>query len=509
MSPRLSKSRFQAGLQCRKRLWLAVNARELATPTSPSKQHMFDTGHVVGQLAQTRYPGGVLVEEDHTQSQQALETTRALLDRDDLPGALYEAAIEYRGVMVRADVLARVGENEWDMIEVKSGTKVKPEHVTDAAVQLWVLRGAGLNVRRAHLMHLDRSYVHDGGAYDVHRLFAAQDVTEDAAAFMPHIPGLVDSFMSMLASPEPPQVGIGSHCRNPYDCEFADHCHAFLPERPVTKLPRISERTLNALLVAGIHGIDDVPLDFPGLTAAQRTVCQLVQSGEARFDGDVGRSLAALQYPVHFLDFETIMPALPLRSGVKPYQQLPFQWSIHTLHASGELTHAEYLHLGGDDPRPPLAKSMLAALGTQGTIVTYTPFERTRIRDLAAALPEYASALAALEPRLFDLERVVASHVRHPACLGATSIKVVLPALVPELSYDGLGIHDGNMASVLYLKAITGQLDDDTRERVHADLLEYCGLDTLAMVRLLEVLRSAAGAHAQPHADNPGSSCNA
>lgn len=494
MSPRLSKSRFQAGLQCPKRLWLTAHAPELATPTSERQQHIFDTGHAVGELARTRFPGGVLVAEDHTQSAQALETTRALLASDPQPPAIFEATFEYGGVFVRADVIRRAGDGEWDLIEVKSGTKVKPENVTDIAVQLWVLEGAGLRIRRAYLMHLNRDYVYPGGDYDVRELFSPEDVTDQARAFTAQVPALVADMLAMLESPEPPDVRIGKHCNDPYDCDFAEYCHAFLPERPVTSLPRLNAATLDALLAAGIHAIDEVPTSFPGLTTQQREVCELVRTGEPRFVGDVARTLSGLAYPLRFLDFETLMSALPLWPGTRPWQQIPFQWSLHVLDEDGSLTHMEFLHEGPGDPRPSLTESLLDALGTHGSIIVYTSFERTRLRELASALPEHAAALAALEPRLFDLERAVAWHVRHPECLGSTSIKVVLPALAPDLTYSGLGIADGNTAALRYLHAITGHADDETRERTFAELREYCGLDTLAMVRLLEVLREAAPA---------------
>ena len=213
MANRLSKSRFQTGLQCPKALWLSTHARELADPTPETQQHIFDTGTAVGELARERFADGVLVAEDYTQSAQALETTRRLLE--DPPSAIFEAALEHGGVFVRPDVLVRVGENLWDLYEVKSGTKVKDVNITDVAVQTWVLEGAGLPIRRAYLMHLDNTYVYEGGDYDLERLFVAEDVTADARAYLPQVPGLVAEMLAMLDVAEPPAVADRQALRHP------------------------------------------------------------------------------------------------------------------------------------------------------------------------------------------------------------------------------------------------------------------------------------------------------
>jgi predicted RecB family nuclease len=490
MANRLSKSRFQTGLQCSKALWLSTHARELADATPDTQQHIFDTGNAVGELARERFANGVLVAEDYTQSAQALATTRRLLE--DPPSAIFEAALEHGGVFVRPDALVRVADNLWDLYEVKSGTRVKDVNITDVAVQLWVLEGAGLPIRRAYLMHLDRGYVYEGGDYDLERLFIAEDVTAAARACLPMVPDLVTEMLAMLDNAEPPAVAIGKHCDSPYTCAFWDHCHEFLPVRPVTELPRISESLLDALIADGIFAIEDVPLDYPNLSKAQREVCELVRSGEPRIVGDVGRSLAGLSYPIHFLDFETFMSALPLYPGTHAWQMITFQWSDHILHQNGDLEHREFLHQGVGDPRPSFVTSLIETLGDSGSVVVYSPFENSRLNELALAYPDHAEAIAAIQTRIFDLLKTVRTHVRHPDCLGGSSIKVVLPALVKDLSYDGLGISDGNVASMLYCQAATGALTAEDCATVYADLREYCGTDTLAMVRLFEVLSADA-----------------
>lgn len=489
MAHRLSKSRFQTGLQCPKALWYACHARELADPIGENQQHIFDTGTAVGELAQERFPGGVLVAEDYTQSTQALETTRSLLE--DPPDVIYEAALQHEGVFVRPDILVRVGDGLWDLYEVKSSTRVKPENITDVAVQTWVLEGAGLKIRRAYLMHLNNKYVYEGRDYDLERLFVAADVTDAARDYVGEVPGQVARMLAMLDGPEP-DMRIGKQCASPYTCSYHGHCHSFLPSQPVTALPRISAQVLDSLLEDGVHAIGDVPLDYAGLTRGQRDVIEVVRRGEPRYVGDLAQSLSALKHPVYFMDFETFSSALPLYPGTRPWQQLPFQWSVHVSRGEGRLEHFEYLHEGTDDPRPGFTASLLAALGDSGSVVVYSSFENTQLTALAEAFPQHADAIARVQERLFDLMVPVRSHVQHPDALGSSSIKAVLPALVPDLSYAGLGIGDGMTASFRYYQHATNRSSDEERSKIFEDLLAYCELDTLAMVKLLEVLQEKA-----------------
>lgn len=488
MARALSKSRFQLGLQCEKQLWLKCHKPDAADPITEVQQHIFDSGTGVGELARERFPGGVLVAEDHLHSAEALAATARLMA--DPPPALFEAAFSFCDVLVRTDVLVRAGD-AWDLYEVKSSTRVKPENISDVAVQLWVLEGAGLKIRRVCLMHIDNTYVYQGGEYDLERLFAVDDVTGDARSWQPAIPELVARMFQMLEGPEP-ALRIGKRCDNPYTCGFYGYCHAYLPERPITDLPRVSDALIGALLDEGIACIDDVPPLFPGLTLPQRTVCETLRRGTPRFDPRIASVLAGLSYPVHFLDFETIMPALPLYPGTRPYQQIPFQWSDHVLAADGTLEHREFLYDGDGDPRPGFVGSLLAALGEEGSVVVYhAQFETARLRELADALPAHAAAIQGVLARIFDLEKLLIDYVQHPGLLGRSSIKVAFPALVGAKSYDELEIQEGGTASLRYLRCAQGVSSGDERAQVFADLREYCAMDTRAMVELHRVLGEA------------------
>lgn len=479
----LSKTRYQTGLQCPKALWLTAHRRDLADPISERQQAIFDDGQRVGALARERFPGGVLVEEDHRQSAAALATTRELL-RQSAP-VIYEAALRYDDVLIRADVLLRNGET-WDLVEVKSSTQCKPEHVTDAAIQVHVLEGVGLPVSRAYIAHLDRTYTYEGGEYDLERLFTLIDVSEGVRAHLPEVPRKVLELRALLFR-ECPEVRIGKHCGQPYPCAFRGFCHDFLPEFPVTELPYLSEKGLGALLDDGITCILDMPLEHAALSDKQRQACAVVQSGEPSIVGDLAATLERLVYPLHCLDFETFKPALPLYPGTHAHQQLPFQWSDHVLGEDGELEHREFLFEGAGDPRTEFIHSLLAALDGAGSVVIYSSFENTMLNTLARDFPDCAEPIAALQARLFDLEKeVVKQHLRHPDFHGSTSIKYVLPALVEDLSYDGLAIADGDAAMLRYEALASGRLGEQERAQVLAALRAYCATDTLAMVRLLQ-----------------------
>ncbi len=205
---------------------------------------------------------------------------------------------------------------------------------------------------------------------------------------------------------------------------------------------------------------------------------------------DLQRSISGLEYPLTFLDFETFNPALPYYSGTRPYQVIPFQWSMHIQHPDGSLEHREFLHEGTDDPRLAFINSLIAAAGTSGSIVTYSGYEETRLKQLASDFPEYANGLQSLVLRMFDLLKAIRSHYYHPGFHGSFSLKSVLPVLVPELGYEDLEICDGSMASVAYAKMIHPDTEKSEQERIRTALLAYCQRDTEAMVRVLGVLRS-------------------
>lgn len=487
--PLLSKSRFLAGLQCHKRLYLECFHPDLADPVDVGQQARFDAGTEVGELARDLYPDGVLIVDNYMHHEDAVVSTGKALADPSVP-AIYEAGFVYDDVRIRADVLTRASGDLFDLIEVKSNTEVKEEHLPDVAVQFYVLKGCGIPVRRACLCHINKEYVYQGGAYDLGELFSVEDITDEVQQLQPDILLLLGEMRLPLWSVEPPDIKARRQCSKPNPCPFYGHCHEDMPEHHISQLPRVREKLLLSLEEAGIDDIREIPTDFPGLDQTQRRVRDCLVSNRVYLGPELPRALGQLEYPIHFLDFETFNPALPVYVGTRPYQIIPFQWSDHIMDRDGSLKHEEFLHGGPDDPREPFARSLLETLGRAGSILVYSSFEATRIRDLAGALPDLSQELLApLEGRIIDLLQLVRKHCYHPEFHGSFSLKSVLPALVPDLDYSDLEISDGDQASAAYAEMIRPETFPERRDELRKNLLAYCKRDTEAQVRLFNALR--------------------
>lgn len=487
-TPRLSKSRFIAGRQCALRLWYDIHRRELATPADEAQEAIFDIGHEVGDLARERWPGGILVDGGPREVDAAVAHTRELLADPTVP-ATYEAAIMHRGVLTRVDVLVRVADNTWDLVEVKSATRVKEPFDTDVALQYWILCGAGIKVRRAGLLVLDRTYVYPGGAYDLEALFRFEDLTAICRSCAGEITENVKTLQAVAAADEPPDIGIGDHCHTPYDCPYWAHCSrdVVFPSNTVGMLPRLHRGHQEAFATRGIETVEEIPSDYP-LTAQQERVRQCVMTGAEWASSGLRDALQAVEWPLHFLDFEAAQFPLPRHAGTRPWDAVAFQFSCHQLHKpDAQLVHTEFLATDTADPRRALAEALLAALGQGGSIVVYSSYEKTTIRALAAALPDLKADLIALEDRLMDLLKVIRSHYYHPGFGGSYSIKNVLPTLVPHMSYAGMEVADGQAAGRAWGRMLEAE-DDAERQRLDKALRAYCAQDSRAMFELRKAL---------------------
>ena len=485
----LSKTRYMGGLQCHKRLYLESYYSDLASPADESRQALFDTGNTIGHLATKRFPGGTLVREEHNEHSLAMEKTQELVADESVP-SLYEPAFTFDGIRIRVDVLKRVNSREFLIVEVKSSTRVKPEHIPDAAVQVYVAEGAGLTIRNVYLMYIDNSYLYQGGPYELDKLFHAKDITSPVRAYLsgPFRDKLA-KMKEILAETDIPAVYIGRHCSEPYECPFYSHCRKDAPEHHVEQLPGAKSEFLKALMARDIYDIRDIPSDFPGMSLVQTRAQECVVSGQPYVGPNLGPSMSQIQYPLLFVDFETFNPGLPLYKGTRPYQVIPFQWSMHIQDEGGNLDHKSFLNEGPGDPRPAFIESLLEAAGTTGTIVVYSPYEETQIRHLAADLPDYRDRLLRLSGRMFDLLKTIRSHYYHPEFHGSYSIKSVVQALVPEMGYGNLDIQDGSHASVAYAQMISPGTSELDREATREKLLAYCERDSKAMVEVFRELR--------------------
>ncbi|MHB1191937.1 MAG: DUF2779 domain-containing protein [Longimicrobiales bacterium] len=486
MPQHLSKSRFVAGWSCPRLLWWRAFKRD-APEMQPgiADQDRMEQGNEVGFLATQRYPGGVPIDLPYDQMREKVEATRAA--RAEGAPAVFEASFWEDGVFVAVDILERLPEG-FRLIEVKSATALKPEHIPDVAIQVHVLRRAGLDVREAVLMHLNKAY-RLGGSED---LFMAEDVLPQVEEFLPDVPRLIAEYNAVLAGPDPGPC-IGAHCPGSRACPLDALCWPQDPEH-ILNLHGVGPATAMGYMARGIHRFGDIP---PGerLKAPARRQLEAWERGTMRVEPGLGEALDPFCGRVGFLDFETVSRALPPWPGVAPWGHVPVQFSYHERQDDGAWRHAECLAEGWDDPRPSLARALVEATRDAERVAMYTGFERTCIRSLAEAVPELADELAHLSDRLVDLEKVLEKHVAHPAFHGSYSIKDVLTPLVPDLAYEGMEVADGMTANVELARLMRDGhgLSAEERAARRVALLEYCKLDTWAMVRLVERLEEIAG----------------
>jgi hypothetical protein len=481
-----------AGWQCLKRLYLQIHQPELAGETDEVTQAIMGQGAEVGRLAREVFPGGALIEARHVELDWAIAQTSKLVADSQVP-AIFEATFSHADVLVRVDILQRLPKgNRWKLIEVKSTTSLKDHHLPEVAIQRFVLEGLGFQVVPC-LAHLNRDYVYDGRRYELEKLFTIEDVTKETDALRKDLPTLIREQLEMLGKEEAPKVEPGAQCEAPVRCEFFDVCNKPLPLEHVTMLPRISETKLARLTELGITSIRDIPFGFP-LTEAQKHACECVRSGEPWFGKGLKKALSEFEYPLYFMDFETLGLAIPRFAGMCPYDPIPFQWSAHAQQESGaELEHHEFLAMDSSDPRPAFLEELCEVLGKKGRIAVYNQgFESGLLSKLAQWLPGHEVAVKNIQGRLWDLLPVIRSHSYHARFQGSYSLKNVLPALVPGMSYEGMDVADGAQAGVVWETMIHGQLGESEKKKAREGLLAYCRQDTLAMAKLLQVLREHA-----------------
>jgi len=484
----LTKSKFINGIQCPKLLWTRCNAPQEIPEVSEQLQAIFDTGYRVGELAISRFPGGTLVQEDDFVKN--LEETRNLL-ASKTPAPIYEAGIQSGRLYARADILRPSNKHGmWDVIEVKCSTSSKETYLQDIAFQRYCYEQAGVLIDRCYLMHVNNQYIRNG-EIDVEEFFTLLDVTEAIKDFYNKIPVLVEGFLKIIDLPSQPHISIGSHCGKPYECQMIPSCWAFLPENNVLQLYRGKSKGFD-LLDQGITLIKDIPANLK-LTDNQLIQRSCAISGHEHIDKlEIEAFIKGLRYPLYFLDFETIWEVIPRFNGIRPYQQVPFQFSLHIQKSPGaNLEHVSFLHKSSDDPRGYFIRSLIECMGNEGDIIAYNKsFEEGRLKEIAEAFPEFESSCQNMALRMVDLLVPFRKFQYYNLIQkGSASLKKVLPALVGS-GYEGLTIAEGGAASAEYARVTYSKnVTDADRNQVYGDLVKYCTLDTKAMVDVLGKLK--------------------
>ncbi|ABW66051.1 DUF2779 domain-containing protein [Desulfosudis oleivorans] len=488
-TPRISKSQYLRGLQCPKSLWYYRHRPDLAPETPPGRQALFDAGHEVGVLAQQYFKTGIEITEDYLATDKAICSTQKAVADGHIH--IFEAtAAAPDGAFSKIDILKKVGKSDaWDLVEVKMSTGVKDYHVDDMALQRHAFTGAGYNIRKSILMHINNQYVRSGDL-DLLALFTLADCTEQVTSRLADVDGHVARLLDVIRQQKEPDVAPGDHCFSPFECDYTGHCWPTHPPRSVYDLFPTGPK-LNALLARDITLISEIPDDFR-MTNRQQVLVQACKTGQVQLDpAKIQKFLLSLKYPLYFLDYETINNAVPLFDRTRPYQQVPFQFSLHVQNEkNGPVNHVEFLSTEKTDPRPAFIEKLIAHCGTKGSVIVYNKAFEKRINDeLGRDFPQFKPALNRISTRMVDLLVPFRSrHLYHPDMNGSASLKSVLPAFVPHMRYDTLEISDGGAAAQLYLSCLKDALPAEEQQKVFDNLRVYCGQDTLAEVKLLEVM---------------------
>lgn len=481
----LSKSLFLRGLQCHKSLYLHKFHPELKDETSEPQESLYQSGTDVGVYARQLFPCGVEVPFEGMSIPEQIERTSVEIKNG--ANTIYEASFNHDDVFVKVDILHK-DKDGWGIYEVKSSTSVKDVHINDAAVQYYTATGAGLNISKVAVVHINNQYVKDG-EIAVNELFTVSDITETVREMQGFVNDELGKMREMLNC-DTPQIDIGEHCSDPYDCDFHGHCWSHVPEDSVFSIRGRGVDRFD-LYRQGIVRLKDVPLTM--LSGKQRIQVEAALTKKNIFNRDgVKEFFNTLRYPLYFFDFETFMSPIPLFDGTRPYQQIPFQYSLFCQEKEGaELLHHEYLAQPKTDPREELIKKLLDEIPEGACVMAYNKtFEIMVLRSLSAWFPEYAERIEAIIANMVDLMVPFKNmDVYHYEMNGSYSIKAVLPVLVPELTYEGMEVGDGGMAMDAYARMCRSE-DLEEVKQIRKALLEYCKLDTLAMVRILEKLKT-------------------
>ena len=473
----LTKSKYIAGLKCSRHLWTLLHDKDKLPEPSVDVQFRMDQGTKVGELATELFPGGIDLSKEDFKSN--LKKSKELL-KEKKP--LFEAGFIFKDCFSRADILLPVGD-EWDIIEVKSGTGVKEDNIEDVAFQKYCYEGEGLKIRKCFLMHLNKEYVRKG-EIKLKELFVQDDITSEVEEHTEGIQERIDRLIEVINLKECPSVNNGGHCNNQKECPLTD-CWDFLPENHVFHLYRGGKNALQ-LFEEGIYAIKDIPEDFK-LNDKQGIQRDCEKKNKIHVHKDkIKHFLKTLNYPLYYLDFETFSTAVPMFDGLKPYSQVPFQFSLHVVEKEGDKPkHHEFLYDGSKDPREEFILKLKKVLGDKGSVVVYNQsFEINRLRDLSEFLPEHKNWVENTIGRIIDLLIPFRNFSYYnPIQKGSASIKKVLPALTGE-SYEDLGISGGGVASVEFYSMAYNNGKD-----VRDALLKYCKLDTLAEVMIVEKMR--------------------
>lgn len=489
---RLDKTLFAAGVQCAKRLYQEVHDPESIPAPSVSRQAFAEVGIKLTLMACEGFPRGVRIEEDSHQS--AVEKTLELLESGD-GGAIFNAAFARDGVEVYCDVvLPGRNNNELDIFEVKSGTKVKPRHVMDIALQMWVIEGHDYTVSSASLLHLDAEFRHDGGEdYPVHKLFKNVDVTKKARKRKRRIPDLIENFQIVLNDKSTLDLPTGTWCINPIPCGYLPQCGKATPTNSLIELPGLTSTQESRLHQLGVETIEQIDPARVELSKPQSRALRAVLDDAWVIEPIIAEEFDTVVFPLCFAAVNFALQVLPQSEQSRPWQHTPYQWSAHILHEDGKLEHREYLVKGAKDPRTEFVASLLDCIDDVGTVITWSKRLEPCLRKIMEDLPklkEEAKALLHMDP--LALNTLVREGVYHSDFQGSFELGAVHSALTgkPRPKAKAKNINDDEDARAAFEKLSNSRTRASTRTELGKQLSQYCAARSTEILEVYQALKA-------------------
>lgn len=494
MSHSLSKSDFLLYLTHPSWLWLKKYDKSRLPAVDGNLQARFDSGYRLETYAEKLFPDGVSI------GFETFEAYASLADRTQQAIAegvktLFQAQFQSDRLSAICDIVEFLGENRVGLTEIKSSTSVKLNHALDLAFQGVVLERCGYVVEKCSVLVVNNKYIRNG-EIDPSQLFTAIDVTDQVNERLELVASSIPDALAVIDSPSMPDP-------SPRFCGIAeDSLKKWLPiykslvtfpEKSIYDLPALKPGQVAELEDLGVQLIADIPESFK-LGRTQKPFVEAVREQKIEIHSErISEFLGKIQYPIYFLDYESFMDAIPPYDGTHPYKQLTIQYSLHVLPEPGaELLHYEYIHQSRELPFAPLAQSLRSHIGDEGSVIVWNKtFELSRNKELGELVPELSDFFCCVNERVVDLMDVFKQGMYiHPDFMGSSSIKKVLPVLVPELSYKELDVQEGQTASRLWGEVVIGdKVTPDERGAILTNLLEYCKLDTLAMVEIFRKVK--------------------
>ena len=492
-----SKSKYTTGIQCPKALWLQEYRPEVLSPSNTAALARLEIGKTVGALACGLFTPGVKIPYSATHSYQSMiDQTKQLIQNGT--EYIYEATFLFEGVLIMVDILRNTTEGI-EIFEVKSSSDtkaIKDIFFHDIAIQKYTLTNLGFNVLDSYLVHLNHDYVR-GEELDLSSLFTIVNVSSEIEQLQQNIPLDLQSLQASLDNEvEEPETDIGKHCKHPYTCSAKEYCwktQRGIPDYSLFNIFNIGSKKQLDLYSKGIVDIGDIPSDYP-MTEKQEQKVFNYKNQVTHIDKlEIRAFLDTLSYPIYHLDFETFQQPVPEWEGISPYQQIPFQYSLHIQHQDGTIEHKEFLAVEGADPRQELTERLVGDIPNNVTVLTYNmSFEKGVISKLAQQNTRLSEHLLAINSNIYDL--MIPFQQKYyvtPQMNGSYSIKYVLPALVPHMknAYKNLGgVQNGEEAMNAFANLST--LSPEEKAITRKGLKEYCKLDTLSMLEILKHLES-------------------